>query len=599
MKLVVALVLSTATLLAGTHLTHLLAGPEAYGRPRAEPPPAPEPTPAEAPPATTPDAPATPEATTPPSEIRVPTELELRRERARALVKRGQDLAGLRQFDEALAAFRAALQAYPAYPLAQYELGITLVETKDLVGAEANLRQAIAMAPDFARAHQALGEVLRRQKRFDDARLAYLDAVKHGPKDTIAWHGLAATLKAQKNEPEALWALESLLAASENTEAPVAVEARKEAAAMIARGVVAKPIDIGPAEPVVAEPEPEPETPETPPETPVEPTIAANPGPLSRYEGDKAFAERRYLDALNHYMAAWHVLVPPPVAAPLPAPDPATTPGADGTPTPAPALEPAPTPALEPAPALEPTPAPAPTPAPYRSSPPPSAEPSGPSSGGPTGLAAALRDRPAVGMPAPTTPSVGAQPAAPATAPKGDPELAYRIGATYAVMNDNHPAIRWWKLALAIDPSRELIARHLGILMARVGQNTERPPVSAAHLMERVKALLLSGDAASAFILVRNRDDVGAGHMEAESRLRLGDYRHARQIFDELLAADPEDRIARAGLGEALLKLGLTEPAAKAIETWMGDNKARPETFIVLRRGELEARLLAPYEPED
>ena len=287
---------------------------------------------------------------------------------------------------------------------------------------------------------------------------------------------------------------------------------------MISRGVVAKAIEVVGAEPIVAEPVPAPEVPPTP-ETPAEPAVVATPGPMNRYEGDKAFAEQRYLDALSHYMAAWHVLVPPPVK---------------------------PEPIVEPVVSIEPTPA-------------------------------AELD----------------------TAPKGDPELAYRIGATYAVMNDNLPAIRWWKTALALDPSRELIARHLGILMSRVGQTTERPPQSAAHLMERAKALLLWGDAASAFALVRHRDDVGAGHLEAESRLRLGDYKHARQIFEELLAADPEDRLARAGLGEALLKLGETEPAGKAIETWMGDNKARPETFIVLRRGELEARLLAPYEPED
>ena len=70
------------------------------------------------------------------------------------------------------------------------------------------------------------------------------------------------------------------------------------------------------------------------------------------------------------------------------------------------------------------------TPTPYRSSPPPSAVPSGPSSGGPTRPAAALRDRPAVGMPthapthAPTPAPTHAPTHAPAPAPGPAPTLA-------------------------------------------------------------------------------------------------------------------------------------------------------------------------------
>lgn len=522
--------------LARLLVSSLALGPVLSPLPAMSAEPSPVDSPAEPAPATAPGEPAPTEA--PP--VRLPTELELKQERARSLVKRGQELAAGRFTSEALAAFRAALAAWPAYPLAHYELALTLADTKDLPGAEANLKAAIALAPDYARAHQALGEVFRRQKRLEDARASYLEAVRLAPEDTVAWYGLAVTLKAQKSEAEALWALESLLAVpNQNSDAPVAVEARKEAAAMISRGVTAKALEV--RAPEVAEIPPEEPKPEAPgPEEPkpeeakpAEVAISGTPGVLGKKEGDKAFAEKRYVEALRLYLAAWEELVPP--ARPAPQTDAKTTP----EPTSAPAAEAAPTPEPPPPPEAAPT-------------------------------------------------------------PRGDPELAYRIGATYAVINDLKPAIRWWMTALSLAPERELIARHLGLLLRRVRAAEPAPTeISGAVRIERAKALLRDGDAASALMLVKNREEIGAGHLEAESRLRLGDFRSARQIFEELLAADPEDRLANAGLGEALFRLGEDELARKAINAWMGDEKSRPETFLVLRRGELEARLLAPHEPED
>ena len=535
-----------------------------------------EPTPMEAAPPPAEASPATPTEPPPtePPPVRLPTELEMKQERARALVKRGQELAAGRFTSEALAAFRAALAVWPAYPLAHYELAVTLAETRDLPGAEANLKAALALAPGYARAHQALGEVYRRQKRLDDARASYLEAVRLAPEDTVAWYGLAVTLKAQKSEAEALWALESLLAVpNQNTDAPVAVEARKEAAAMIGRGVTAKALEVkapelvaAPEEPKPEEPKPEEPKPEEPkPEEPEAVAIAGTPGTLGRKEGDKAFAEKRYVEALRLYLSAWEELVPPPKPAPAPAPE--ASPAAEVSPAPAGTTPPAPTATTGTTPPAPPAPAdPAPAPAP-----------------GPAATAA-------------PTP----EPAPDAEAPRGDPELAYRIGATYAVMNDLKPAIRWWMTALHLAPQRELIARHLGLLLRKVRAAEPEPtPISGAVRIERAKALLREGDAASALMLVKNREEIGAGHLEAESRLRLGDFKAARQIFEELLAADPEDRIANAGLGEALFRLGEQDLARKAINAWMGDEKSHPETFIVLRRGELEARLLAPHEPED
>lgn len=570
--------------------TSATTAPKLFAR-AGEPPESPKEMPAEAPaspptPAETPTEGAIPTETPEAAPIRLPTELELKQEKARSLVKRGRELAAGRFNSEALAAFRAALAAWPAYPLAHYELALTLVDVKDLPGAEANLKAAIALAPDFARAHQALGEVYRRSKRPEEARTSYLEAVNLAPNDTVAWYGLATTLKGQKKDAEALWALESLLAVKDqNPDAPVAVEARKEAASLISKGVTAQAIEVKPPVVVEAPPETPPETPaetqpETPPENPDAVAISGTPGVLGRKEGDKAFAQRRYMEALRLYMSAWEELVPPPPKAP-PAPQPKPEAKAETETRPAPgdtaggdtvdAATPEPaTPEAKPAGAPEPTPEAKPATPEAKPEPKPEADT-----------------------------KVEIEPEADKT-PRGDPELAYRIGATYAVINDLKPAIRWWMTALSLAPERELIARHLGLLLRRVRSAEPTPTeISGAVRIERAKTLLREGDAASALMLVMGRDEVGAGHLEAESRLRLGDFAAARRIFEELLAADPEDRLANAGLGETLFRLGEEDLARKAINAWMGDEKSRPESFIVLRRGELEARLLAPYEPED
>lgn len=422
--------------------------------------------------------------------------LAAKKDRARALVARAQELAAVKRYDEALDFLRDALEAYPAYPLAHHEVGVTLAEQGNLPAAEASLRKALEMAPDFARAKQALGEVLRRQKRFDEALPLLSAASQAQPKDLASWYGMAAIFKAQKKDAEALWALESLVGAAENPDAPVVNEARKEAAALIQKGVVASAWGVAPT---VAEPTVEPKKPDD-----EESTTPTAPGSLPRHAGDKAFAEQRYLAALEAYNAAWN----------------AKKGGAEGAPAPI------------------------------------------------------------------------------------DAVLAYKIGATWAVMNDRKNAMTWWRKALAAEPSRELVARHLALLIAAErGVEAQKPADDA--LVQRAKAALRAGDPGTALYLVHGVTLPGAALVEAEARLRLGDFARARALFEELLGDDPDDRLAQGGLAEALLKLGQTSLAESAIQIWVGPEsiegsyKARPETFVVLRRGELEARFLAPAEPND
>ncbi len=416
---------------------------------------------------------------TPPK--RVDPELAARRERAQALVRRGQELASQKRGDEAMEAFQQAADAYPAYPLAYHEMGVTLAEMGNLSQAEVNLRKAVELAPDFARAQQALAEVLRRQKRYGEALEIYQKALRTAPKDLASWYGVAASLRAQKKTGEALYALRQLVASADNPEAPAVVEARKEIVALEKAGIKEVAWGVG--------------TPEGPDEGPI---TASAPGSLPRHAGDKAFGERRYLAALESYQGAW---------------DPK----------------------------------------------------------------------------------------------KPDAVLAYKIGATFAVMNDGRQALTWWRSALAADPGRELIARHLALMVGKLRQSGTAigPSKEEGDVVERAKEAMRRGDAGTALFLVKGLDQPGAAAVEAEARLRLGDFERARAIFEELLGEDPDDRVAKGGLAEALLRMGQGGAADKAIQAWVGVEgseggyKARPETFLVFRRGEVDARLLAPPEPEE
>jgi Flp pilus assembly protein TadD len=83
----------------------------------------------------------------------------------------------LERLDEALACLRQAIALKPDLAEAHNNLGVTLNELGRLNEAEANCRQAIALKPDFADAHSNLGNTLYGLGRLGEAVSSYVSAI--------------------------------------------------------------------------------------------------------------------------------------------------------------------------------------------------------------------------------------------------------------------------------------------------------------------------------------------------------------------------------------------------------------------------------------
>ncbi|PKN53888.1 MAG: hypothetical protein CVU56_29505 [Deltaproteobacteria bacterium HGW-Deltaproteobacteria-14] len=178
-----------------------------------------------------------------------------------------------------------------------------------------------------------------------------------------------------------------------------------------------------------------------------------------------------------------------------------------------------------------------------------------------------------------------------------DVVLLYKIGATYAVMNDYRSALNWWRRALLLEPDRELVVRHLGLATIKLA--AQSPPSSPAipDPLEGARVALIAGDAAAAVARLAGEAGEEAAQLRGEALLLLGDLAGARASFESILNARPDDRDASGGLAEALARQGASAPAAAAMRQWLGDRDVPPETFLVLRSNDFVTRLTS--EPEE
>ncbi|HZB43893.1 MAG TPA: tetratricopeptide repeat protein, partial [Pyrinomonadaceae bacterium] len=100
--------------------------------------------------------------------------------------------------------YRKAIEIDPNYAIAHNNLGNALNELKRHEEAEAAYRRAIELDPNYAIAYYNLGTALRDLKRHEEAEAAYRKAIELDPNYAAAHSNLVNLLRLLKRETEAL-----------------------------------------------------------------------------------------------------------------------------------------------------------------------------------------------------------------------------------------------------------------------------------------------------------------------------------------------------------------------------------------------------------
>jgi len=129
--------------------------------------------------------------------------LGLAPDNAELLNHRGVLAARLGDAATAEAAYRRAMVLQPGDPYIPYNLGNLLKAQKRWQQAEVLYRRTLALKPDYAEAWSNLGELLRAQQRLQEAEAAYRRAIAAGPGYAIAHSNLGNVLQEQNRNEEA------------------------------------------------------------------------------------------------------------------------------------------------------------------------------------------------------------------------------------------------------------------------------------------------------------------------------------------------------------------------------------------------------------
>ncbi|MCC8999918.1 MAG: tetratricopeptide repeat protein, partial [Candidatus Contendobacter sp.] len=120
------------------------------------------------------------------------------------------------RFDQAEAAYRAALNLQPAFTQAAVNLAdLYRIQGRDEDG-EKVLRQALELDPRNATAHHALGLLLIRQKRLPEALSALAEAARFGEDNARYGYVYAVALNSAGQGSKAIQELETVLAKHPN-----------------------------------------------------------------------------------------------------------------------------------------------------------------------------------------------------------------------------------------------------------------------------------------------------------------------------------------------------------------------------------------------
>jgi predicted O-linked N-acetylglucosamine transferase (SPINDLY family) len=129
-----------------------------------------------------------------------------------ALVNEGNELEDLNRLDEALASYDRALALHPNYARAHSNRGNVLQLLKRFDDALASYDHALAIRPDYAEAFFNRGNALQALRRFDEALASYDNALAIKPAFVIAIIARGAVLQDLKRFDDALASYDRALA---------------------------------------------------------------------------------------------------------------------------------------------------------------------------------------------------------------------------------------------------------------------------------------------------------------------------------------------------------------------------------------------------
>lgn len=108
-----------------------------------------------------------------------------------------------RDFNEAEAMWRKAIEVDPQLARAYSNLGVLLMEQQRDAEAEEMCRKAIEVDPQLAQAYTNLGVLLKGQERDAEAEAMWYKAIEVDPQQALAHNNLGGLLKGQKRYAEA------------------------------------------------------------------------------------------------------------------------------------------------------------------------------------------------------------------------------------------------------------------------------------------------------------------------------------------------------------------------------------------------------------
>lgn len=106
-------------------------------------------------------------------------------------MNRGLLEAAAGETDRAIDTLRGALSVQPATLTARRQLATIFLQRRQFAELEAEARALIQYAPSDAEAHNVLGVALASQRKYDEAKRSFAEAVKLDPRNDTARKNLA------------------------------------------------------------------------------------------------------------------------------------------------------------------------------------------------------------------------------------------------------------------------------------------------------------------------------------------------------------------------------------------------------------------------